>query len=338
MTEPRTRRPTPDSTLVLPAGADRAVWLQARRWRDEVDGGWCIGASDAPSILDLPGVGTPREVYQAKIHNIERPETEAMRWGRKLEPVVADEWTHRRQSVVRSVGLVSNVDNPWLQCTLDRRVAECPDNPDLKSRCGLEVKTRGAFNNKRWHAEVPDELLCQCHVQMLVTGYRHMHTAILVGGNDLKDPVVWWDEDVARYILEQLTLFRDGSLIPRIEPEWSEEKADKEIELDRQLHPERIGDVGVDDMDGIVNYVRDALKESKGKAARKQALARLLRIANGKRTLLFNGEQVAWWTEGTRTNVDLDVLARFPDAYRAAVSTKKTWTVNIAKAIRELAQ
>lgn len=332
------RRPTPHSTLVLPHDADRANWLMARRWRDEVPGGWCIGASDAPSILDLPGVGTPREVFQEKVKGVSRPETEAMRWGRALESAVATEWEHRRQTVVRRVGLVSNVDNPWLQTTLDRRVAECPDNRELRSRCALEVKIRGAFNNKRWHAEVPDELLAQCIVQMLVTGYRHVHTAILVGGNELHDPVVWWDDEVAQYVFDQLELFRNEFLLPKVEPPWSGDKPDKEIELDRRLHPERVGEIGVGDAEAIIEYAKRAKAAGAGERGRKEALARLHEIANGKRTLLFGGEQVAWWSESAKTTVDLDILARYPEAYAAATKTKKIWTINVAKAYKELAQ
>jgi predicted phage-related endonuclease len=107
--------------LVLPAGAPRAEWLEARRWREGI--GYCIGASDAPSILDVAEVGTPREVYAEKVLRHSKPEHEAMRWGRLHEDTIAREWQHRRRSVLRNVGLVSNVDTPWLQCTLDRRVA-----------------------------------------------------------------------------------------------------------------------------------------------------------------------------------------------------------------------
>src|SRR5690348_9589977 len=99
---------TPTGTLVLKANADRTEWLMARRWREGV--GYCIGASDTPSILDLPECGTPRDVYHAKVSGLEQPETEAMRWGRLNEDTIAREWQHRRQTVVRSVGLVSNVD------------------------------------------------------------------------------------------------------------------------------------------------------------------------------------------------------------------------------------
>lgn len=328
------RRVTPTSTLVLPADAPRDVWLAARQYRDGV--GWCIGASDVPSILDLPKCGTPREVYQEKRGGVSRPETEAMRWGRLHEKTIADEWQHRRQTVVRNVGLVSNVDWNWFQCTLDRRIAICPDNPELRSRCALEVKTRSVFRNARWHAEVPDDIYAQCMAQMIVTGYRHIHTAVLVGGNELYDPVVWWDDDVAAYLLAETSAFRDIYLIPGVEPDWSPTKSEKELALDKLMHPERVGILGIEDMDLVFEYDQAATSAGEAERNRKAKLAQLVQKSGGKKTLIFNGEPAAWWAESERTNVDLGVLARFPEAYAAAVTTKTIYSIVIAQQYRAL--
>jgi putative phage-type endonuclease len=332
MSESTARRVTPDGVLVLPAGAPRALWLEARRFRRGV--GFCIGASDAPSILDLPEVGTPREVYAAKVGLHVKAENEAMRWGRLDEDTIAREWQHRRASVIRNVGLISNVEYPWLQCTLDRVVRECPDNPALRARCALEVKTRGAFRKGRLHAEVPDDLLAQCMVQMMVTGYRHIHLAVRVGGNELHDLVVWWDDDIAAYIFRELDAFRDRYLIPGVEPEWSAEKPAKEIALDKELHPERVGAIGIEDVGEVIEYARLAATAGRAKREREAALARLLRIANGRQFLMFADHPAVSWREGVSTNVDLEVLARFPDAYAAAVTTKTTWTIQVDKAYK----
>jgi hypothetical protein len=53
------KRVTPTGTLVLPANSPYEQWLNTRRGRDAVPGFYCIGSSDVPSILDLPGVDTP---------------------------------------------------------------------------------------------------------------------------------------------------------------------------------------------------------------------------------------------------------------------------------------
>jgi putative phage-type endonuclease len=329
MSAPAVRRATPDGVLVLPAGAPREEWLEARRWREGV--GYCIGASDAPSILDVDEVGTPREVYAEKVLRHSKPEREPMRWGRLLEKAIADEWQHRRRSVIRNVGLISNVEHPWLQCTLDRRVAECPDNPALKSRCALEVKMRGAYRKGRLHAEVPDDLLAQGFVQMLVTGYRHIHLAVLVGGSEMHDPVIWWDDDLAAYIFGELAAYRTRYLIPEVEPDWSQVKPEKEIALDKELNPVRVGTIGIGDVGEVIEYARLAAGSGAAERAKTAAKARLLEIADGAEELRFADKPAVWWREGEQTHVDLDVLARFPEAYAEAVSTKTTWTLCVAK-------
>lgn len=321
------RRATPASTLVLTRDAPYADWLEARRWREGV--GYCIGASEFPAILDLPECGTPREVYQDKINKVSRPETEAMRWGKLHEKTIADEWQHRRRTRVINVGLVSSINQPWMQTTLDRRVAICPDNPELRSRCALEVKTRGAFRNARWHAEVPDDILAQCMAQMMVTGYRHIHTAILVGGSELHDPVVWWDEDLAAYLFNVVYEYREKHLVGGVEPDWSQTKSEKELALDALMHPDRVGVLALDNVGQVNDYAIASSKAGREKKRREAALARLAQTAGGRRTLTFAGEPAAWWSESLRTNVNLEVLARFPEAYAAAVTTKTVYTINI---------
>ena len=154
-------------------------------------------------------------------------------------------------------------------------MAECPDNPALRSRCALEVKVRGAYRQHRWHAGVPDDLLAQCMVQMMVTGYRHVHTAVLVGGNELHDPVVWWDDDIAVFIMGELIDFRERYLIPGVEPEWSAEKPAKEIELDKVVHPDRVGAIGIDDVGEVIEYARLAAAAGRAKRELEAARARL---------------------------------------------------------------
>lgn len=325
------RRATPEGVLVLPAGAPRDQWLEARRWREGI--GFCIGASDVPSILDLSDVGTPREVYHEKTGRIVKPENESMRWGRLHEKTIADEWQHRRQAAIRNVGLISNIERPWLQCTLDRRVTVCPDNREVTARCALEVKTRGTWRSAgvRWHAEVPDDILAQDMFQMMVTGYRHIHNAVLVGGSELHDPVVWWDQEVADYILAEVEEFRVRYLEAGIEPPWSTAKPTKEIALDKLMHPDRVGELGIVDVGEVMDYARLAAEAGSAERARKAQQSRLLEMAGGKRTLTFDDRPACWWREGTDTNVNLDVLARYPEAYAAAVTTKTTWTIQVAK-------
>src|SRR3982751_682649 len=150
---------TPTGRLVLPPGADRAQWLEYRRWREGV--GYCIGASDVPSILDLDGVDTPVHVYRAKRDNYQVRQTEPMLWGHLLEAPIAAEWTRRNRCVTDEIGLVSSVERPWFQCTIDRRVQECPANSDGSTTCLLEIKNVGYSSASRWRTDLPDRIYAQ---------------------------------------------------------------------------------------------------------------------------------------------------------------------------------
>jgi putative phage-type endonuclease len=65
----------------------RDEWLAARRTG--------IGGSDIAAILGLSPWRTPLDVYRDKVDGAEQPETEAMRWGRLLEDVIAREYAVR---------------------------------------------------------------------------------------------------------------------------------------------------------------------------------------------------------------------------------------------------
>ncbi|MDP3766551.1 MAG: YqaJ viral recombinase family protein, partial [Dehalococcoidia bacterium] len=63
---------------------DDAAWLAARRAG--------IGGTDAAAILGLSPFRTPLDVYLDKTGAAqdERTETQPMRWGKALEPVIAE--------------------------------------------------------------------------------------------------------------------------------------------------------------------------------------------------------------------------------------------------------
>jgi predicted phage-related endonuclease len=67
---------------------DRAAWLERRRQT--------LGASDAAAALGLSPYCSPLQLYLRKIGSLpEQEETEAMRWGTLLEPLLAREYTRR---------------------------------------------------------------------------------------------------------------------------------------------------------------------------------------------------------------------------------------------------
>lgn len=331
------RRITPTGVVVLPASAPHADWLRARTFDDEV--GYCIGSSDVPPIMGVPFTQPARAVWLDKRGEGKDRESEAMYWGKRLEATIADDWARRNRSVIRDIGIVANVDFPWRRASIDRMVMECPLDRQSRQRCALEVKCRNAFGSKRWHAEVPDDILAQTTWQMLVAGYDHVHVAALIGGNDFRQSVVRWDDTVAAYIADTVTDWRAKYLVDGVEPPFEEEKAPAHLELDRLLYgDDRAGSREID-MDGIaevMEYARLAALRGLYNRLTERQKAKLHELAGGHRFVTFANE-LAYDMEPRpgRPKVDLDLLAeRFPDAYAACVEQTTSLYLNLAKAYK----
>jgi predicted phage-related endonuclease len=362
---------TPTGRLVLPhdrLGGEK--WLSARRWRHPIDTlgpsesamdlvmdakhalyarGYRIGSSDVPSILDLEGVDTPAHVYRAKVYDIRAEPNEAMNWGHLLEAPIALEWCRRNRAVIDEIGLVAKDNAPWHQSTIDRRVRECPvwrDRPadparyETNRECLLEVKNVDAHVSSRWHAEIPDRIFAQILHQLYVTGYGHAHYACLVGGNRMKQGIIYADRErkVMDYIVGEVDRFRTEHLLAGVEPAWGDiDKPDKMIALDEATHPERIGTLDIEGIGEVMAYAQASRNASDAETERKRQAAKLRQLANGAEFVKFADEPAYRLGPTTRTNVDLDKLKeKYPDVYAdlEVVSQTKSHTIYIDKAYK----
>lgn len=330
---------TPTGRLVLPAGElGSEHWLEFRRMRADVPGKYCIGSSDVASILDLDGVDTPAHVYRAKVKGVRTKPNELMQWGHLNEPVIALEWCRRNKAVIDEIGLVSKEGAPWHQSTIDRRVRECPLGID--EACLLEVKNVDAHVASRWHAEIPDRILAQILHQLYVTGYGHAHYACLVGGNRMKQGVVYADREwrLMRFVIEAVDRFRTEHLLAGVEPKWDvSRKPDKMIALDEATHPDRVGTLDLNGIGEVMEYASASAAASAAEKARKRQAAVLRQLADGREFVTFAGQPAFRLGETHRTNVDLDRLKeKYPDAYGdpEIVSTTDSHTIYVDKAYK----
>lgn len=327
------RRVTPTGRLILPADADRGLWLTARRLG--------IGSSDVPAILGVNDYTTPQHIYLDKLGELPDDAGEAAHWGNVLEEPVAREWARRNRSVVRRVGLVAHQEDDWRRATLDRRITECP-LPDRGSEaCALEVKTRSAFKSAQWHSGAPDDVLAQVLWQLAVTGYDHMHYAVLIGGNDYRQGVVRADDhrQTTADIITAVGKFWTGNVLARVRPGNTGTPA-RNIELFRRLHPQRDGVVHLDHVqdshNALLDYETARLEEAAAKKRKEHAQAELLRLLGGNQVAAL-GNQKAWSMEPTagRASINLELLAeRWPKAYAECVTTKPGERLDIDKAYR----
>lgn len=324
------RRVTPTGRLILPATADRADWLNARRAG--------IGSSDVPAILGLIDQNPPLKIYNAKLGHDVDDAGEPAYWGNVNEEPVARHWAMRNRSVIRRIGLVAHVDHPHWITTLDRRVTECPLSEDEQAPCALEVKTRSAFKNAQWHAGAPDDVLAQMLWQIIVNGYEHMHYAVLIGGNEYHQGTVRADQyqDVMADITVAMDRFWAEHVQAQVPPEPTGD-GEALARMFRRLHPTRSGSVDVsrhpDALDALADYNRHQREESAAKKAKAAAKARMIAALGEAQEALIGGER-AYALEPTNAapRVDLEQLAeRWPDAYAACVQANPTERIDISK-------
>ena len=321
------RRVTPTAVRLLPADAPRDEWLARRR-----DG---IGSSDVAAILGVADKHTAVHVYHDKRGDLVDDAGEAALWGRLLEEPVAREWARRNRSVIQRVGLVAHVDEPWQMATLDRQVLECPMDRTVKKRCALEVKCRSAYKANRWRSDVPDDVLAQGVWQMRVTGYDHIHVAVLLGGNEFKQTVIRHEERMERYVLREVERFRTESLLAGVEPAWDLNKAAALIEMDALMHPDRVGEISLDEVGEVMEYAERSARKGAAERALKESRAGLARLARGAQTVTFGGELAFEFNPVSKRSVDLERLAeRHPAAYADCVTEKTHYQIRLAPEFR----
>ncbi|WP_282698053.1 lambda-exonuclease family protein [Streptomyces sp. CC208A] len=329
------RRVTPTGRLILPADADRDVWLQARRAG--------LGSSDIAAILGISRYGNALSVYHDKTGGlpIDGDDSEPALWGRAFEDTVAREWARRNRSVVRRVGLVQNVDRPWQMCTLDRRVLECP-LADGREKCAVEIKCRDKMKASQFRTGVADDVLVQTLWQADVCGFDHVHAAVLIGGNDYRQYVI----RVADHADLIADLRAAGALawqqITDRRPPALAHDADPDVLLDLydRLHPERAGVVDItrdiDTQEAVEEYLDAhevyAAAEKRKKAAKARILAGL---AGAEAATVLDRVHVSL-DERTKTWTDTKRLAeRWPEAYADCVEDRTYRQINIPRSVRE---
>lgn len=185
----KTRGPwsMPDATIILPADADREVWLTERRKG--------IGGSDASTIAGVNPYSSRYELWLDKTGRLpERAQTDAMRMGRLLEPVLRQIFVEDKQIAVHRVGLVESKARPWQRVSLD----------GLTEDGGIfESKTTNWRLADEWNDEqVSDHAEVQVQHGLAVTGRSHAWVIALIDGRNPQIRRVERDEKLIATLLE----------------------------------------------------------------------------------------------------------------------------------------
>jgi YqaJ-like viral recombinase domain len=182
--------------------ADRRGWLEARRHTE--DGGWRVTASEIAQVCGIAprSHGGPYKLYWNKIMGRETGETDEMRRGRALEPVVLGEFADSHPGLVLLPGGLYCMDEaPHLAATLDAEAIEAdtaaalgiPGDawhlPGTHDHAALPadgevmvVEAKTSIPMDDWGEEdtgqVPDHILAQVLFQAHVRGAQRVFVAV----------------------------------------------------------------------------------------------------------------------------------------------------------------
>lgn len=155
---------------------DRRLFLERRQK--------VLGATDAAGVLGISPWSTPLKVYHDKVDPIPEDDQPSLpMWlGLRLEDVVAELFTARTGLKVRSDNRHHvHPEDTWLGCHLDYRVWGKPDEI-------VECKTQSYRHG--WGDDGTDDIpvyyWTQAQHELLVTGARVVHFAVLFGFQDFR--------------------------------------------------------------------------------------------------------------------------------------------------------
>lgn len=150
-----------------------------------------LGGSDAAAAAGLSEYRTPRDVYHEKRNELPpREETDAMRLGTLLEPVIRSEFQTRTgiQIVRAPMGLYRSPEHEFMLGTPD---ALCEDDAGLECKATMwrRAQALGLADGDQLPESCAD-WICQCQHYMSVFSMERWHVAVLVDGRNLKTYVV----------------------------------------------------------------------------------------------------------------------------------------------------
>jgi len=178
-----------------------------------------IGGTDIAAILGLNPYKSALEVYAEKVGVApEREESEAARWGKTLQSVVAAEYRRRHPGVTLHRSRIRLKPGfPYMGGTPDYVI----QSSAVRDNGGLEIKTAGLRQAGRWGESsdaVPEEYYTQCAWYMFVLNATWWDLAVLIGGQDYREYHLERDNDICDKMCEAARSFWHHHVMLRVPP------------------------------------------------------------------------------------------------------------------------
>lgn len=282
-----------------------------------------IGGSDAGAIMKMPGsFQTPVDVFLSKtIPILEEPEENIyMKFGRLLEPLIAELWMKETGLKVRNDHKMRfHPEHRCIGVNLDRVIVAS----DERGTGVLEVKTANSYYRKTWEYDIPLTYYAQIQHELAVTGYNWAECALLVDGREFERiPINPNPEFIANMIQMELDFWNNHVMQWTAPPPVEEEdiyKIHKIIPEDLKLE----ADQDLSDKVVLLKHLQEQVKPLDKEIAE---LKKHLKLALGEKSFLMEGEEVlaTFKQQADREYFDTKGFKdEHPDLYKQFLKTRR---------------
>lgn len=160
-----------------------------------------FGGSDAAAVVGVSRYRTPHDVYLEKL-GLTAPliESEAMEWGKRLEPVVLAKYVEvTGRKITKGGRTIRHPKLPFMYAHVDATTRARPKRL-------VEAKTTNAYTHDDWGEEgsdqIPPEYVLQVQHYMAVTGLDVADVPVLMGGQRFRLYTVERDEKLIEALIE----------------------------------------------------------------------------------------------------------------------------------------
>ena len=291
------------------AASDHEAWEKLR-----MQG---IGGSDVAVIMGYNPWKKPYALYCEKVGLVppeDLSENEAVEWGTKLEPIVAQKFSEVTGKKLKRWGTVCNPDAPWQMANFDRLI--------VGEDCGLECKTANAFKKEEWEGDnVPDAYYTQSQWYIFLSGLEGWWIACLIGGQHFEYKYIPRNDTFIADMLEKVTDFWENHVLAKVPPEV--DGSESSTEALKKVYPSSNGVeialpsqandlfARLDELDKTLALVKEQQEQAKNQ----------LKLMLGDNEIGVIGDRkVTWKTQKARASIDSKKLQKeYAEAYQACV-------------------
>lgn len=269
-----------------------------------------LGGTDIAAIVGLHPQRQAWDVFAEKTGLLERvadTTNNRMRWGKKLERLIAEAWTE-----------VTRKDHRWCDET---RIGKHPFQvytPDAFSQAdlrGIECKTAGLDQAKNWGEpgtdDVPQQYLVQCQWYMSAADFPRWDVAVLIAGNDFRIYTIERDGGIEAALLEEGERFWRQHIEPRVAPpmgnspavaEYLKSRFPRNLSAIRQATPEELA---------LISEYLPVRADLKALEARAEAMENQIKASIGdSEGLSIEGGKITWKAARDSQKVDWEAAAK----------------------------